>query len=63
VQRRKIELNRGSVLLTSSPYVKKLKEIASRKNERKRTRVDKVWKTSMQKITVMLRRYSSKEAI
>lgn len=62
VQRRKMELNRGSVVLTSSPYVKKLKEIASRKNERKRTRAEKVWKTSVQKVTVMLRRQSSKES-
>jgi len=33
---RKKELNRGSVVLTSNPYVKKLKEIAARKEERKK---------------------------
>jgi hypothetical protein len=63
VQKRKIELNRGSVVLISSRYVKKLKEIAARKRERKRTGVEKVWKRSVQKVTVMFRRHSSKEAI
>jgi len=63
VQRRTIELNRVSVVLTSIPYVKKLKEIAARKNERKKTIDEKVWMTSVQKVSVMLRRHSSKEAI
>jgi hypothetical protein len=35
VQKRKIELNRGTVVLTGSPYLKKVKEIAARKKERK----------------------------
>lgn len=35
VQKRKIELSRGTVVLTSSPYVKKVKEMAVRKKERK----------------------------
>jgi hypothetical protein len=43
VQKRKIELNRGSVVLTSNPYVKKLKEIAARKKERKKERKKKNW--------------------
>jgi hypothetical protein len=67
VQKRKVELNCGSVVSTSSHYVKKLKEIAARKKERKkerkRTGVEKVWKTSVQKVTVMLGRHGSKEAI
>ena len=36
VQKRKIELNRGTVVLTSSPSIKKVKEIAARKKERKK---------------------------
>jgi hypothetical protein len=64
VQKRKIELNSG-IVLTSSPYVQKMKEIAARKKGRmkERTGVEKVWNTNVQKVTVMLRRHCSKEAI
>jgi len=65
VQKRKIELNSGTVVLTSSPYVQKMKGIAARKKGRmkERTGVEKVWNTNAQKVTVMLRRHCSKEAI
>jgi hypothetical protein len=62
---KKLELNSGIVVLTSSPYVQKMKEIAARKKGRmkERTGVEKVWNMNVQKVTVMLRRHCSKEAI